>query len=233
VAPPQWRPSARDTPFYVPLGDVGPDADRDVGPDADLFLNGERVCPVRVVDVVNNAGCYLRTDGYAGDIGDGDADEQRFNAARDCFSVSGVAFVTTRSALEKVGRLVPRYFAYYEDMDWCWRARLMGLRVVYEPAVTVRHVRGATSGGEWSERVRYLSERNRLLTLLRNAPLKLALGETRRKRRERGGDGVAELLPRVTPQALAERAILRRSWTLTPAEVFDRWAGVDVPAAPH
>ena len=220
--PARWRPIAR-TPFYVPVTDVGPDAE--------LLLNSARVVPVRVVDVVNNAGCYLRSDGYAGDIGDGEADQQRFNTARDCFAVSGVAFVTTRAALDKVGRLEPRYFAYYEDTDWCWRARLMGLRVVYEPSATVRHVRGMTSGGEFTIRVQFLSQRNRLITLLRNAPLKLALRETRQKRTSGDGDGVAELLPRVAPRALAERAILRRAWKLTPIEVFDRWAGVDVPAA--
>jgi O-antigen biosynthesis protein len=220
---PRWRPTARRTPFYVPVTDVAPDAE--------LLLNGERVVPVRAVDVVNNAGCYLRSDGYAGDIGDGEADQQRFNTARDCFSVSGVAFVTTSAALDRVGRLAPRYFAYYEDTDWCWRARLMGLRVVYEPSVTVRHLRGMTSGGEFTTRVQFLSQRNRLITLLRNAPLKLALRETRQKRTCGDDDGVAELLPRVASRALADRAILRRAWKLTPTEVFDRWAGVDVPAA--
>lgn len=220
----RWRWTAGRTPFYVPDG--RPAAGED------LFLDGDRIRPARVVELLNSAGAYLRTDGYAGDIGDGEPEEGRFDIRAERFSLSGVAFVTTRATLDRVGPFAPRYFAYYEDTDWCWRARLLGLRLVYEPAVTVRHVRGATSGGEASRHVQYLAERNRLLTLLRNAPLALALGQTWRKRRGGGDDGVAEVLPRATVRALAERAALRRSWALSSGEVFDRWAGVDVPGAP-
>jgi GT2 family glycosyltransferase len=219
----RWHWTADHMPFYVRVGDGGGDAE--------LCVNGKRVPPGRIVELLNSAGAYLRTDGYAGDIGDGEADDEQFDAAAERFSLSGVALVTTRAALEKVGRFEPRFFAYYEDTDWCWRARLIGLRLFYEPSVTVSHLRGTTSGGGTSRQVQHLAERNRLLTLLRNAPLTLALGETWRKRRGGGDDGVAEVLARATPRALVDRAILRRSWALTPREVFDRWAGVDAPAA--
>lgn len=220
--PERWRWTAGRAPFYVPLlegtGEV------------ELCLNGQHVRPTRVVDLVNSAGAYLREDGYVGDIGADAADDERFDTTEERFSLSGAAFVTTRQTFERVGRFEQRYFAYYEDADWCWRARLMGLRMMYEPAVKVRHRRGATSGGVTSKRVQYFAERNRLLTLLRNAPLGLALGETWRKRRGGGDDGVAEVLGRLVPRALGERALLRRHWQLTSREVFDRWAGVDVSA---
>jgi GT2 family glycosyltransferase len=217
----RWRWSAGRTPFYVPVNQATAGQD--------LFLNGEQIGPARLVELVNSAGSYLRRDGYAGDIGDSQADEPGFDTPAERFSLSAVALVTTRAALQRVGPFAGHYFAYYEDTDWCWRARLLGLRLMYEPSVTVGHLRGATSGGEATRRVQHLAERNRLLTLLRNAPLALALGETWRKRRGGGDDGVAEILGRATARALAERASLRRSWTLTPSEVFDRWAGVDVP----
>ena len=217
----RWRWTAGRMPLYVPLADgTG---------EVDLRLNGELVRPTRVVDLVNSAGSYLREDGYVGEIGADVADSERFDTTEERFVLSATALVTTRQTLEKVGPFDARYFAYYEDTDWCWRARLIGLRMIYEPSVKIRHERGGTSGGLRSKRVQFFAERNRLLTLVRNAPISLALGETWRKRRGGGNDGVAEVLPRVVPRALAERALLRHRWQLTPREVFDRWAGVDVP----
>lgn len=219
----RWRWTSGRAPFYVP---VPPGED-----DLELHLDGELVRPTRIVDLVNSVGSYLRRDGYVGDIGADMADDERFDSAEERFSLSGAAFVTRREMMERVGPFEGRYFAYYEDVDWCWRARLMGLRLIYDPAVRVRHERGATSGGMASSRVRFLAERNRLVTLFRNAPLEVAIGEAWRKRRGRGDDGVAEVIGRTAPRALGERAVMRRRWVLSSAEVFERWAGVEVPSS--
>ena len=218
----RWRWSAGRRPFFLVLGEGA------VAPVLDL--DGVAVPPARVVDLVNTAGTYLRRDGYAGDCGAHSADDGQWDAARSCFGVSGCALVTTADVLGRVGTFAPGYFAYYEDTDWCWRARLEDLDVVYEPSLVVRHVGGQTSGGTASARVRFLAERNRLCTLARCAPLPLALDEARRKYRGGGDDGVAEVLPRALAAAFAQRASMWRRRSLSPTECFERWAGVDVPA---
>ncbi len=220
--PARWRwTSGGGRPFYVPLP-----AEYGV---VELGLNGEVVRPSRVVDLLNSVGAYLREDGYVGDIGAESPDDEGFDSWEERFALTGGALVTTREVIEKVGAFAPRYFAYYEDADWCWRARLQGYRLLFDPTSTVRHERGATSGGVLSRPVRFLAERNRLLTLLRNGPAGLALRETWKKRRGGGDDGVAEAIPRFLPRVLGERALLSRSWVLSPSEVAERWAGVDVP----
>jgi len=78
-------------------------------------------------------------------------------------------------------------------------------------------------------RRRHLAERNRILTLLRNAPLDVALREAWRKQRHAADDGVAEIVAKMVPRALAEREMSRRRWVMRPPEVFERWAGIDVP----
>ena len=165
----------------------------DPGPDGaaaeDAFsvvLNGEAVPIGRVVDLVNSAGVYLREDGYAGDCGADLPDDGRWSHARECFAVSGTALVTTASALARIGPLERSYFAYYEDADWCWRARLQGYRVLYDASSTIRHVRGQTSGGVLSARTRFLAERNRLLTLARCGPVGLAVREIQAQVARRG-----------------------------------------------
>jgi GT2 family glycosyltransferase len=135
-----------------------------------VVVDGEPVPVRRVVTLLNSAGTYLRADGYAGDCGDSEVDEGQYEEPGERFGVTGAALVARAETFRHIGLLARRYFAYYEDTDWCWRARLAGLRLVYDPSTTVTHVRGQTSGGTAQARVRYLSERNRLLTLLRNAP---------------------------------------------------------------
>jgi GT2 family glycosyltransferase len=217
----RWRWTAGRRPVYVR---VGPGATP-----LEAVVDGEGVPVRRIVSLVNSAGVYLRTDGYAGDCGDSVADEGQFEQRAERFGVTGAAMAVRAETFRRVGLLSRRFFAYYEDTDWCWRARLGGQRIVYDPSAVVTHLRGQTSGGTAAARVRYLSERNRLLTLLRNAPLPLALGESRRKLTGGGDDGVAEELWRWVPVGLAGRARQRRRWELSPREVFERWAGVDTP----
>lgn len=233
--PERWRWSAGRLPFYVPL--------REGRAPRLLRVNGEETRWRREVDLVNSLGLYLRPDGYAGDIGAevppdgvpvgtavGDAPRPATGLV-ERFGLSGVAVALRRDAWRCVGPLAASYFAYYEDVDWCWRARLGGWRLGQLPAALVRHERGATSGGLDSARVRFLAERNRLRTLARNAPLRVALGEAAVKRRGGGDDGVAEVLPGTLALALVERARLRTRWALPASAVYERWAGVDVPGA--
>lgn len=219
----RWTRGGR-RPFYVPLP---PGAGR-----VELALNGEAVRPARVVDLLSTVGCYLRDDGVIGDIGSNVVDEEEFDTWEERFGLSRTALVTTRDAFVRIGPFVTRYVASYEDSDWCWRAQLLGYRLLFDPSVSVRHARAAASGGVLSNRLRYLFERNRLLTLVRNAPGGMAARELWRKWRAPSDDGVAEVIPRFLPRAVAERGVLSRSWVLSPREVCERWAGVDVPLEP-
>lgn len=56
------------------------------------------------------------------------------------------AFMWVRSAaIAAVGLLDDRFWMYGEDLDWAKRIKDAGWRVVYEPAVTVLHVKRASS----------------------------------------------------------------------------------------
>jgi GT2 family glycosyltransferase len=216
-----WRWTTGRAPFYAPLVETDGDLE--------LRLNGDVVRPSRVVDLLSSAGSYLRDDGHVGDIGSENPNDERLDVAEERFSLSAAALVTRRDVLKRVGGFEARYVAFYEDADWCWRARLMGFRMFYDPATTIRREQRVRSGGLGFRRVRHLAERNRILTLLRNAPLDVAVRETWRKHRGGGDDGVAEVLPKMLPRALGERELSRRRWVMQPREVFERWAGIDVP----
>ncbi|HLX86895.1 MAG TPA: glycosyltransferase [Acidimicrobiales bacterium] len=214
-----WRWTAGRRPFYVPL----PDDDAD----AEIRVNGEPVTPDAKCRILNHAGSYLERHGVAGEYGLGAPDDGRFDDAAERFGFSGTAPVFRAETLGRVGAFAVPFFAYDEDTDWCLRARLAGLRILYEPGATVTHRWSATSGGSASARVRFLQQRNSLFCLVRNAPAGLAAGHLWSLARKGSGPGVRRAVAARLPWALATRARLHRTWVTTPADVWDRWAGAD------
>lgn len=59
-------------------------------------------------------------------------------------SVVGAVFLITPKARELVGILDERYFAYFEDIDYCRQAWKKGLKVYYLPNSVITHYHGAT-----------------------------------------------------------------------------------------
>jgi GT2 family glycosyltransferase len=86
-----------------------------------------------------------------------------------CDYVSGCAMLMPREAIEDVGFLDSRFFIYYEETDWCTRARAFGGTVRCVPRARMWH-KVPVRGGRESPRVRYLMTRNCLLYLAKHSP---------------------------------------------------------------
>ena len=70
----------------------------------------------------------------------------RHAKATECFFVSGASMLVKRKVLKRLGQCFDsEFFAYFEDVDLCWRAKLAGYKVMYAPASEVVHKGGATS----------------------------------------------------------------------------------------
>lgn len=54
--------------------------------------------------------------------------------------VSACYLIMRRDAIEKVGFMDERFFMYCEDIDWCYRAKNMGLKVYYVPDAPIIHL---------------------------------------------------------------------------------------------
>lgn len=219
--PATWRWTAGDPdPVFLPL-------DSDIDANA-LVINGEPVAVTGVFDLINSAGVFVTPRGFGGDVGFLAPDLGLFDEPTDRFGVSGAAFVTTQRALRCIGPLATHYFAYYEDLDWMWRAQLAGLRVRYDPTTTVRHVGGVTSGGPNDAFVKRLAARNRLLTLARNAPPSVVWQQVRELGQDEHARAMRASLAKRLPLALTvERRTLARRWRRPPQAVWDQWGGVD------
>jgi N-acetylglucosaminyl-diphospho-decaprenol L-rhamnosyltransferase len=94
----------------------------------------------------------------------GAVDLQAIEGALD--SISGASMYVTRACLEKIGPMDERFFLYYEDADWSFRAKSCGLG--YASNSIVPHKGGTTIGSApfRAQRSRlsvYLESRNRLI----------------------------------------------------------------------
>jgi len=87
----------------------------------------------------------------------------------------GTAFLAPRTAWETVGLMDEAFFLYFEETDWCVRARRMGFTMIAVPASCVWHEVEAASGRR-SPQVTYYMTRNVLRFLQRNLPLRRRLG---------------------------------------------------------
>ncbi|MHB8505306.1 MAG: glycosyltransferase family 2 protein, partial [Acidimicrobiales bacterium] len=207
-------------PVYVPVPRPG----------AEVRIGEERFAGP-ACSLINKAGTFMASDGILGDVGDSEPDDGRFDEPGEYFFASGTAVALRAETFARVGGLAEPLFAYFEDADWSWRARLAGLRVLYDPGAVVDHRQSATSGGWATQWVRRWVPANHAACLLRNAPLPQAYRAVRRHLEEVRHDQARLALVSRIPWALGTRPQLARSWAVSPGEVWDRWAGVGAPAA--
>jgi GT2 family glycosyltransferase len=83
-------------------------------------------------------------------------------------NVLGVAFLVTRACWERIGGLEEGFFAYYEEVDYCLRARAAGFAVMVAPASTVRHEGFRGFAGGFTPLAAYLKARNLPLLVRRH-----------------------------------------------------------------
>lgn len=86
----------------------------------------------------------------------------------------GAAILIKREAMEKTGPLDPDFFVYYEESDWCFRAKEAGFRTIYVPSAKIWHKVSRSMVGNRST-LDYYYCRNRLLFLKKRGMGKIKL----------------------------------------------------------
>jgi GT2 family glycosyltransferase len=81
--------------------------------------------------------------------------------------ITACAICLRREVIEQVGFLDPRFFIYYEETDWCVRAKNRGWHILYVPAARLWHKVSAAMGAT-SPATDYYMNRNMLLFLAKN-----------------------------------------------------------------
>lgn len=67
--------------------------------------------------------------------------------------VSGASMIVRRDVFDKIGLLDDRYFMYYEETDFCLRAKRAGFQCWYVPTSKIIHLVGQSSGVTGAKRM--------------------------------------------------------------------------------
>ena len=136
------------------------------------------VCACKILlenedNLVDSAGIVVFWDGLS--IGRGRLEKgDRYNKEEEVFFSSGCACLFRKKMLDDIGLFDEDFFAYADETDMGWRARLAGWKCIYNPKAVVYHFHSASSG-TYSPLKAFLVERNRIWVAIKNFPLSLLI----------------------------------------------------------
>lgn len=83
-------------------------------------------------------------------IGKGELDKGQYDIIQEVDFITGCALLAKRQAIERIGMLDPEYLSYYEDADWCIRAKRQGDKIMYVPKAKLWHKGSSSTGGGYT-----------------------------------------------------------------------------------
>ena len=101
----------------------------------------------------------------------GEIDLGQHDRATEVFYVTSTVMLVRHDVFKRMRGFDSHLGAYSEDLDLCWRARLLGYSVRLEPGAVARHViaMATTQRPTRFRPQRYYIRRNRLHTIIKNA----------------------------------------------------------------
>ena len=94
-------------------------------------------------------------------------DAPQYNIARHCNYSPTCFMLITKEVFEKTGLIDEKYFAYYDDTDFVFRACKNGFKILYEPSLNIQH-KVSSSTGTNSPFYVYYSNRNKIYFIRKN-----------------------------------------------------------------
>ena len=116
--------------------------------------------------IIDSAGNLINIFGFGFSREKGKKDILKYNSIEEIGFAAGTCMFTAKEIFDKVGYFDKKLFAYNEDLDLGWRARLLGYKSFYVPESIVYH--HGSAQWKWSGEKFYLLERNRWVVLLSN-----------------------------------------------------------------
>jgi GT2 family glycosyltransferase len=103
-----------------------------------------------------------------------ETDNGQYNDVSEIFWATGACMFVRAELYHKLGGLDEDFFAHMEEIDFCWRLKNAGYKIMYCPDSSVYHVGGGTLPKKSSFKT-YLNFRNNLSMLYKNLPSPLLL----------------------------------------------------------
>lgn len=122
--------------------------------------------------VIQSAGGKMGRDWQSWHLGQNEQDHDQFASTHEVDWISGCAILVRREVIEQVGMLDERFFYYWEETEWCLRAKKSGWRIMNVPQAKLWH-KGVQRDYQPNPSVTYYATRNHFLMLAKHqAPIR-------------------------------------------------------------
>lgn len=136
----------------------------------EVFSASSRMIQLYHKDLMDDAGDMYSVLGWAYQRGVGQP-VSGYERACQVFAACAGAAIYRREVFETIGYFDESHFAYLEDIDVGYRAKIYGYRNVYCPTAKVFHVGSGTSGSKYNSFKVRLAARNNLYLNYKNMPI--------------------------------------------------------------
>lgn len=138
--------------------------------DKKVFSVSSKMIQMYHPDLIDSAGDLYTLVGWGICRGAGRTVD-KYTKKERIFSACAGAAIYRRAVFEKIGYFDEIHFAYLEDIDVGYRARIHGYENIYCPTALVYHVGSGTSGSKYNSFKVKLSSRNSIYLNYKNMPV--------------------------------------------------------------
>ena len=135
-----------------------------------IFSVSSKMIQLYHKELMDDAGDMYSILGWAYQRGVGQS-IKGYQTARSVFAACAGAAIYRREVFDEIGGFDESHFAYLEDIDVGYRAKIYGYENLYCPAAVVYHVGSGTSGSKYNSFKVRLAARNNIYLNYKNMPV--------------------------------------------------------------
>lgn len=137
---------------------------------SDIFSVSSKMIQMYHPELIDSAGDLYMITGW-GICRGANRSVSNYQKTDEIFSACAGAAIYRKSAFRRIGYFDESHFAYLEDIDVGYRAKIFGYKNMYCPTALVCHVGSGTSGSKYNTFKVKLSARNSIWLNYKNMPL--------------------------------------------------------------
>lgn len=135
----------------------------------DAFSISAKMLSLQNPEIIDDAGDLYCSLGWAFARGKGKG-RAAYSRPSEIFAACAGAAIYRKSIFDIIGYFDENHFAYLEDIDIGYRAKISGFRNYFEPEAVVLHAGSAVSGSRYNRFKVMLSSKNSIYLIYKNMP---------------------------------------------------------------
>jgi len=112
---------------------------------------------------------------YISHRGVDEVDNKQFEKLEETDFITGCMLFFSKKVVDQIGFWDKKYFLYFEDFDFCERAKIARFKLFYNPKIIIWHKNAQSTGGSGSLLHQKYQRKNRLIFGLKYAPFRTKL----------------------------------------------------------